>query len=255
MGNDAPIDHLQPSEDVAPRSLNTETVAYYARRAAEYESIYAKPERQADLLRLRDQLRDMFAGRDVLELACGTGFWTASISEHAHSVLATDINEEVLQVARAKDWRGRHTTFEIADAFSPEAIPGQFNAAFVGFLWSHVERDSVPAFLNRLNRALSSGALVVFVDNRFILGSSTPIARTDAAGNTYQVRALTDGSRHEILKNFPEERELLEVTSDLTPPPDDISIDLTQYFWLLKYQTSSGVTADGRRDRFGQRHA
>lgn len=34
-------------------------------------------------------------------------------------------------------------------------------------------------------------------------GSSTPISRTDAAGNTCQLRMLSDGRRCEGLKNFP----------------------------------------------------
>lgn len=221
-------------------ALGNEAVGYYARRAAEYESIYAKPERQADLVELRDRLRDTFANRDVLELACGTGFWTESISERARSVLATDINEEMLQVARAKDWQGRPVTFGIADAFAPESIPGQFDAAFVGFLWSHIEREDLPRFLNLLNHRLAAGALVVFIDNRFVPGSSTAISRTDEAGNTYQVRTLADGSRHEILKNFPRERELLEVTRVVSPSAEDASVDLSQYFWLLKYHTNSG---------------
>lgn len=220
-------------------ALGDEAVGYYARRAVEYESIYAKPERQADLAELRDRLRDTFANRDVLELACGTGFWTESVSERARSVLATDINEEVLQVARAKDWQGRPVTFGIADAFSPETIPGRFDAAFVGFLWSHVGREDVPRFLNRLNHRLAPGALVVFIDNRFVPGSSTAISRTDV-GNTYQVRTLVDGSRHEILKNFPTERELLEVARAVSPSVEDASVDLSQYFWLLRYHTNSG---------------
>jgi len=204
-------------------------------RTGQAQSIYAKPERQADLVELRDRLRDTFANRDVLELACGTGFWTESISERARSVVATDINEEMLEVTRAKDWQCRPVTFGIADAFSPETIPGQFDAAFVGFLWSHIGREDMPTFLNRLNRRLPSGALVVFIDNRFVAGSSTAISRTDAAGNTYQVRTLADGSRHEILKNFPEESELLAVTRKLSPPVADASVEAVKHFWMLSY--------------------
>ena len=38
---------------------------YYARRAHQYERIYGKPERQADLARLRESIPAVFDGRDV----------------------------------------------------------------------------------------------------------------------------------------------------------------------------------------------
>ena len=50
--------------------------AVYARRAAVYERVYAKPERQADLRAMKAALPVAFAGRRVLEVACGTGWWT-----------------------------------------------------------------------------------------------------------------------------------------------------------------------------------
>lgn len=50
--------------------------AYYAARATEYEAVYAKPERQADLRLLEAWLPGVFAGRRVLEVAAGTGWWT-----------------------------------------------------------------------------------------------------------------------------------------------------------------------------------
>ena len=46
------------------------------------------------------------------------------------------------------------------------------------------------------------------LDNNYVIGSSTPISRTDANGNTYQARPLQDGSTHEVLKNFPSQAEL-----------------------------------------------
>jgi hypothetical protein len=49
---------------------------YYARRAATYERVYFKPERQADLRAMEAWLGTPFAGREVLEVACGTGWWT-----------------------------------------------------------------------------------------------------------------------------------------------------------------------------------
>ena len=50
-----------------PVTSMTDLLGYYARRAAEYERIYARPERQADLSRLRRRLGELLAGRDVLE--------------------------------------------------------------------------------------------------------------------------------------------------------------------------------------------
>ena len=38
--------------------------AYYAKRASEYESIYAKPERQADLALLSREVPELLAGQD-----------------------------------------------------------------------------------------------------------------------------------------------------------------------------------------------
>ena len=75
---------------------------YYAGRASEYERIYDKPERQDDLRHLSRFLEGAFAGADLFEVACGTGYWTEIVSRSAASVVATDINEEVLAIARSK---------------------------------------------------------------------------------------------------------------------------------------------------------
>ena len=73
-------------------------VTYYAKRAAEYEAIYQKPERQSDLRELENLLRRDFAGRNVLEIACGTGYWTERVASVADSIVALDINESVLEI-------------------------------------------------------------------------------------------------------------------------------------------------------------
>lgn len=57
-------------------AATTDLVDDYKRRAAYYERVYFKPERQADLRAMEAWVADAFAGRRVLELACGTGWWT-----------------------------------------------------------------------------------------------------------------------------------------------------------------------------------
>jgi demethylmenaquinone methyltransferase/2-methoxy-6-polyprenyl-1,4-benzoquinol methylase len=217
--------------------LSTDLTDYYARRAREYERIYEKPERQADLAQLTTRLRAEFQRRDVLEIACGTGYWTRAIADTARSVTATDVNAEVLRLARTKDWSGASVRFAVADAFDLHAVTGRFDAAFVGFLWSHLERPRLPALLDQLNVRLAPGSPVIAVDNRYVPGSSTPISRTDEHGDTFQVRPLDDGSHHEIRKNFPDERELRDTLAGLARPVADVHVELLDYFWLLKYQT------------------
>jgi len=111
---------------------------YYARRAEEYEQIYQKPECQAKLALLKAYLVKLSAGRDVLEVACGTGYWTAHLAPFTRSILATDAADEVLDVARAKAYPPRQVRFEQADAYTLDAITGVFIAGFAGFWWSHV---------------------------------------------------------------------------------------------------------------------
>jgi ubiquinone/menaquinone biosynthesis C-methylase UbiE len=77
-------------------------VEYYARRATEYERIYEKPHRQEELAALKEWIRSAVRQRDVLEIACGTGYWTSVAAETASSIVALDINEPVLEIARSK---------------------------------------------------------------------------------------------------------------------------------------------------------
>src|SRR5580693_10767322 len=95
--------------------INTDMAAYYAKRAATYEEIYQRPERQDELLTLQVRVQELMEGHDVLELACGTGFWTEQIAATAKSVLATDINPEMIALAEAKQLPAGKATFALQD--------------------------------------------------------------------------------------------------------------------------------------------
>jgi demethylmenaquinone methyltransferase/2-methoxy-6-polyprenyl-1,4-benzoquinol methylase len=215
-----------------PNPSSAELQRYYARRAAEYETIYAKPERQADLARLRTGVADAFRGRSVIEIACGTGYWTPHIARHAARVDAFDINAETLAIARTKAMDPARVRFALADAYALPAPGQRYDAAFAGFWWSHVTKGDLPRFLQGLHRVLAAGARVVFIDNRYVAGSSTPISRTDPDGNTWQSRALADGSRHEVLKNFPEPAAL---KAAVQPYAAAVEVRLIDYYWWLDY--------------------
>lgn len=204
---------------------------YYAARAPEYDRIYLKPERQADLRRIEAWLPTVFAGRSVLEIACGTGWWTQFVAPVAAHVLAIDAAPETLRIARGRVG-GDNVAFAVGDAYAlPVRLQG-FEAAFAGFWFSHVPKGRISAFLAGLQQALAPGARVVFLDNRYVEGNSTPISERDAQGNTYQLRALQDGSTHRVLKNFPDEAELRAATQGFAR---ELRFHSWEYYWALEY--------------------
>jgi SAM-dependent methyltransferase len=212
--------------------MNTEgneLAAYYAKCVGTCEQVYDKPERQADLVALKEKVRDALRGHDVLELACGTGYWTAELAQSAASVLATDINQVMIEAAQTKNLPIETVKFAVADAFNLQ-VEGTFSACFAGFWWSHVRRQDQPAFLEQLRTKLGKDTYLVLIDNVYAEGSSTSIARTDLDGNTYQIRKLDDGTRHEVLKNFPTDSALRKRMAESVK---DIRIFRLEHYWML----------------------
>lgn len=207
--------------------------SYYAARAPEYDRIYRKPERQADLARLQHWLPAQFAGKRVLEVACGTGFWTQFIASVATHVVALDAAVETMQIAATRV-PAHKVRFVVGDAYALASDLGRFDAAFAGFWFSHVPRARQRAFLAGLAQALEPGATVILLDNLFVAGSSSPIAHSDDNGNSYQTRTLDDGSSYRVLKNFPTESELRAL---LTGLGDAITLQRFDYYWALCYQS------------------
>jgi demethylmenaquinone methyltransferase/2-methoxy-6-polyprenyl-1,4-benzoquinol methylase len=146
---------------------------------------------------------------------------------------AIDINPETLAIARSKNLPSGRVSWDIADVHSLPPHYQAFTGAFAGFWWSHMRRAERRSFVQSLHCALSPGAIVVVLDNRYVEGSSTPIARVDADGNSFQRRQLADGSEHIVLKNFPTEAELMADVRDV-----GIAVEYTAltYYWVLKYE-------------------
>jgi ubiquinone/menaquinone biosynthesis C-methylase UbiE len=206
---------------------------YYAKRAPEYERFYDKPERQADLALLKKRVAALCAGRRVLEVACGTGWWTAALAPAAAQVTALDVNEETLRIARSKPLAPGRVEFLRADAYALPDLGRRHDLLFAAFWWSHVPLERLEAFLDGCVRSIAPGALLAFLDGRYVEGSSTPLSRRDAAGNTYQARKLEDGSAHEVLKNFPPDGELLRYASRAGW---GANVELLSYHWLLTFR-------------------
>lgn len=214
--------------------MTTGTERYYDRRANEYDQVYEIVEQQNDLAELRTVICDALAGRRVLELAAGTGFWTYHLADEAVSVTATDVNDSTLAVARSRrDWPG-NVRFEQADAFDLARIEGDFDALFAGFFWSHVPLDRVGDLLAGIVERVEPGSVVLFVDSNSVHVDDHPIVRTDEDGNTFQLRVLRDGTEWEVLKNFPDLEGLEETLGGYG---EHVEVDSLEYFWTARFDT------------------
>jgi SAM-dependent methyltransferase len=219
------------------KMISDQLPRYYAAIAHDYDRVYGKPERQVDLKEMHGRVAELLRGHKVLEIACGTGYWTEKFAPVAASVKAIDINPEMLDLAKARISAAGDgvapagkVEFSLADAFDLPADIGSYTACFAGFWWSHVKREDQERFLAHLRERLGKDILLVLLDNVYVDGSSTVIARTDAAGNTYQIRLAVDGQRYEVLKNFPSDSTLRK---KLASSVREIRIHRLEYYWLL----------------------
>jgi demethylmenaquinone methyltransferase/2-methoxy-6-polyprenyl-1,4-benzoquinol methylase len=204
---------------------------YYAKRASEYENIYLKPERQEFIKDSKNILRQYFLNKNVLEIACGTGFWTEAISEKSTKITAVDINNEVLEIAKNKKFDCK-IDFIQDDSYKLNKITEKYNSLFAGFWLSHVPKTKMKDFIENIHKKLSDNAMVVFIDNIYVEGISTKISRFDTDGNSFQIRKLKDNSEHEVLKNFYDEKSLRDYFENYCK---EIEYHDLKYFWILKY--------------------
>jgi demethylmenaquinone methyltransferase/2-methoxy-6-polyprenyl-1,4-benzoquinol methylase len=202
---------------------------YYQARAPEFERVYDKPERQADLSKLRAWLADEARGSTLLEVACGTGYWTGVAATTAKTIVATDFNASPLEIARSKGL-GVHVTFAQADAYALPDYGLAFDAGMAHFWWSHVSVADQQPFVDHFTSRLCQGAKLLMIDNTFVAGSMAPVSRTDELGNTFQLRHLQDGSEYEIIKNFPSHAQLRSALGAHCAAVDILQL---QYYWAV----------------------
>lgn len=211
---------------------DTTLQAYYAARALEYDEVYLKPERQADLRAIERWLSSRFIDAHVLEVACGTGYWTQFIAPLASAITAIDATAETLKIAEQRV-RNNDVHFEVGDAYALPHIEGGFDGAFAGFWFSHVPKERRQEFLSGLHARLKPGARVILLDNRYVENSSSAIVDEDADGNTFQNRVLKNGETHRVLKNFPDEAELQSLIADSAK---NAVFKTWPFFWAFKYE-------------------
>jgi SAM-dependent methyltransferase len=170
--------------------LVAEQRAYYEAVAVEYERHALAVPGGEELEAALDEFRPT---GDVLELACGTGIWTAQLTRHAAELTAVDASKVMLAVAKQRV--GKQVQFVHADIFAwrPER---RYDVVFFGFWLSHVPLERFESFWSVVRDCLKPDGRVFFVDDGYrtddelIFGESSSTIR----------RRLEDGTEYRIVK-------------------------------------------------------
>ena len=145
-------------------ALLDEQVAYYRARAAEYDATYPLDD-GADVgprARLVAALEALAPYGRVLELACGTGQWTAELARDADALTAVDSSPEALAICRRR-LGARHVRLVEADLFSWRPRESYDLVFFAAWL-SHVPPQRFDALLTLVADCLTPGGRAFVID-------------------------------------------------------------------------------------------
>jgi demethylmenaquinone methyltransferase/2-methoxy-6-polyprenyl-1,4-benzoquinol methylase len=229
---------------MADEDILREQIAYYRARAPEYDEWFLRQgmcdlgpewnEKWHEEVSVVADALDVFGpnGR-VLELACGTGWWTERLARHADLLTAVDASPEAIQIARDRAPSARYV---VADLFEWE--PSEtYDVVFFSFWLSHVPTARFEWFWRFVDRALAPDGRVFFMDN---LRKEMPelVQLTNLRSHLQRegeregevVRRINDGREFRAVKVYYEPDDLAKRLSGLGW---DVEVRATD--WFLYY--------------------
>jgi SAM-dependent methyltransferase len=199
--------------------LVREQVEFYRRRAPRYDEWWQRAgpydhgpdearEWAAQVGEVERALASFGPSGDVLELAGGTGWWTQRLAPGAGKLTVVDASAETLELNRFRVGRA-DVDYRVADLFSwrPDES-GSFDVVFFSFWLSHVPRPLFEQFWDLVRLCLRPAGRVFFIDNRWDPTRDRPDPYVVGTETDVQVRTLSDGSTHRVVKIFYEPAEL-----------------------------------------------
>ncbi len=209
-----------------------QTRDYYRQRAPEYEQIYYReaPERRREIDDEAAYLEDLAQGREVLDLTCGTGYWTRIAAEKAAMVVAADLWPEMIAEAGKKQYQTK-PHFIRTDLDHPPFAPRSFELVLLGFWLSHQPKETFDDFFLLISSLVKPGGLIWTIDNNPPAeGPSNHSACVDKHGNNFKRRCLDNGDEFVILKNYFQRDELV----DLVQPYFELTrLVYKPYYWSM----------------------
>jgi len=188
--------------------------AYYDAQADSYEDFYRghgqaigplAAEYPVDTVAIQMMLSS-FGGGNVVDLACGTGFWLTAYGANCERVTLVDQSADALTycqrrveslglAARAHIVRG--------DVFDVPLDAATYDACLVGFLLSHLTDPQIDLLFERIRTILRARASLAIIDSAW-----TEARRAFCQREGFVHRTLVDGRAFTIRKRYFDQPEL-----------------------------------------------
>ena len=196
--------------------LQKEMMAYYDQRAEEYDEIYlgkgpAIPDSLAyknDVKKI-SQMVSKFGKGNLIDIACGTGFWLPYYESNCSKITLIDQSEKMFsQCQRKVDELGIKSKchFVQKDFFKVKLGNSVFERAIVGFFISHLSRQHQQVFFERLKKILKSDAQLMIIDSAW-----SKKRQKYRKKEGIQERVLSDGRTFNVYKRYFDQPDIEEM--------------------------------------------
>jgi demethylmenaquinone methyltransferase/2-methoxy-6-polyprenyl-1,4-benzoquinol methylase len=206
-------------------ALLAEQRAYYQARAPEYDEWWQRRGRfdlgpelaeewDREVAQVAAALETFGAAGDVLELAGGTGWWTAHLARTAGHLTVIDSSPESLELNRKRVGRPG-VDYLLADLTTWQP-PRRYEVVFFSFWLSHVPRSRFSGFWSFVPSCLAPKGRVFLIDNRNASWPTREIADPYVIqrDSDLELRRLHDGREFQVVEVFYEPEELQALLGD-----------------------------------------
>ena len=222
-----------------------EQLEYYRARASEYDEWFLRQGRYdqgkehteqwfREVAEVQGVLENKRPFGKVLELACGTGWWTEQLVAGADSVTAVDASAEVLHL-NAERINLPNVSYVQADIFEWQA-QDTFDFIFFSFWLSHVPPERFAGLWRRVGEALAPGGRVFLVDSLHDRHSTAKDQILPSLDTAVAKRKLNDGHEFEIIKLYYTPESL---SRNLEPLGWQVEADQTERFFVYATATQA----------------
>lgn len=107
------------------------------------------------------ELNELHDLGEVIEFGCGTGYFTETIAQKANQMVATDLSNELLEMAKKRLKNNPKITIQQEDCINASFPSGEFDSVFMANLIHIVENPF--KVLQESQRILKDGGMLIIV--------------------------------------------------------------------------------------------